>query len=95
MKMHPKAMLRHTQHVEPVIMTPQFHSGQAEPYHLFFHFTNGKTSRLTMTKEQAQGLYAQLAVMLRYEDRAAVDIEAPEFQAFIDTINGAIEGRFS
>ena len=95
MKMHPKAMLRHTQHVEPVVMTPQFHPDQAEPYHLFFHFTDGKTSRLTMTKSQAEGLYTQMGVLLRYEDRAAAGIEQPEWDAFMETMKGALLGRFS
>lgn len=91
MKMHPKPMIRHMQHVQPIAMTPRVATdNHPEPYHIqFMHspFHTGQkghpTQTLTMTRDEAMELFTTLGVMLRYPGVRAADIDPGTFSGYV------------
>lgn len=79
MKMHPKPVRRHTQHVELFTITENRYDACLPDNPFVFKFrrlSDGATQGLFMTREEALQLFENLGVMLRFEDTKAKDVES-------------------
>lgn len=69
MKMHPKPMLRHNRHVEPVAYNVVYDDKTPEPMHIVFQFENGATQRVVMTRGEAVDLANKMLAVIRVSSR--------------------------
>lgn len=91
MKMHPKPAKRHTNAVEQFNVCCRFAEGLKEQFTIHFkRKSDGATSLLTMTEDEAKELFEGLAVMLKYKDLPASEIETEEWLDLFKNLRAAI-----
>ncbi len=90
MKMHEKAMKRHTQSVTPVNTEVSYHNVREDfPVHIVFYHDNGeKTQRLVMTEWEARQLVSNLTACLVFKGQSVLDVKEEDFDKFQSRIKG-------